>query len=433
MADTADTWEQLLRGRYQPTTRRAVPRRVDSTCGFAQSAVGPFYCPADRKVYLDLSFFNELRTRFGAPGDFAQAYVLAHEVGHHVQTVTGIEAQVRQLQQSNPSQRNELSVRMELQADCYAGVWGHVASQIGARRRARSSSIPAISRKGSAPPRRSATTRSRSASTGRVMPDKFTHGSSEQRVDLVPPRLRRPAIRTPAIRFSERERRAQLRGCSAGCALRAEAVLEGGTIRDRMAQSSGHRTRGSAPRRARQGHRPGALHRRPDAARACCTASPCAARCRAASSATSAIGAGVPWDEITVVTAADIPGRNVVALILDDQPYLADDRVNHAEEPIVLLAHPDKQLLEEARRLVSLRDRAARRRCSPSTTRCAADAVIWGDDNIFKSYLVGRGDVDARLRRAPRSSSRGSTRPARRSSSTSSRTACSPSRIRLAA
>ncbi len=113
----------------------------------AQSAVGPFYCPADRKVYLDLSFFNELRTRFGAPGDFAQAYVLAHEVGHHVQTVTGIEEQVRRQQQANPSARNQLSVLMELQADCYAGVWGHVASRADGRRRAKSNWIPMTSKR----------------------------------------------------------------------------------------------------------------------------------------------------------------------------------------------------------------------------------------------------------------------------------------------
>src|SRR5215207_8449115 len=99
--DTQVTWEQLLGDRYQRTRAVVFREAVNSTCGMAQSAVGPFYCPGDRKVYLDLSFFNELRTRFGAPGDFAQAYVLAHEVGHHVQTVMGVEARTRQLQQSN--------------------------------------------------------------------------------------------------------------------------------------------------------------------------------------------------------------------------------------------------------------------------------------------------------------------------------------------
>ena len=123
------------------------------------------------------------------------------------------------------------------------------------------------------------------------------------------------------------------------------------------------------------------------------------------------------------------PGRNVVALILDDQPYLADDRVNHAEEPILLLAHPDKQLLEEARRLVPVRDRAAPPRFHHGGRACARTPVIWGDDNLFKSYLVGRGDVERGLRRARRSSSRGTTKPARRSSCISNPTACSRSRI----
>src|SRR5690606_4484513 len=96
---------------------------VESACGFAQSATGPFYCPPDQRVYIDLGFYRELQQQFGAPGDFAQAYVLTHEIGHHVQTLTGTEAQVRQAQRANPSMANQLSVRMELQADCYAGVW----------------------------------------------------------------------------------------------------------------------------------------------------------------------------------------------------------------------------------------------------------------------------------------------------------------------
>lgn len=100
-------------------------------CGNAPSSVGPFYCPADSKAYIDLSFFRELRTRFGAPGDFAQVYVLAHELGHHVQNLEGTNAQVREQQQREPGSANELSVRMELQADCYAGVWGHSAQDRG--------------------------------------------------------------------------------------------------------------------------------------------------------------------------------------------------------------------------------------------------------------------------------------------------------------
>lgn len=103
--------------------------QVQSGCGVASSATGPFYCPADSKAYLDVSFFRELSDRFGAPGDFAQAYVLAHELGHHVQNVLGINEEVRRLQQEDPGRANELSVRLELQADCLAGVWGHSAFQ----------------------------------------------------------------------------------------------------------------------------------------------------------------------------------------------------------------------------------------------------------------------------------------------------------------
>jgi predicted metalloprotease len=106
-------------------------RSTSSGCGPASSATGPFYCPSDRKVYVDLDFFTELRDRFGAPGDFAQAYVIAHEIGHHVQTLTGIGDQVRQLEQQDPTRQNELSVKMELQADCLAGVWAQSVYQQG--------------------------------------------------------------------------------------------------------------------------------------------------------------------------------------------------------------------------------------------------------------------------------------------------------------
>ncbi len=129
-----EMWTQLL-PRHGSQYRRAklVLFRdvVQSACGFAQAATGPFYCPGDEKVYIDLGFYDELARRFGAPGDFAQAYVLAHEVGHHVQTVLGISRKVRQMQSQNPRQANQLSVAMELQADCLAGVWARSAAEAG--------------------------------------------------------------------------------------------------------------------------------------------------------------------------------------------------------------------------------------------------------------------------------------------------------------
>jgi predicted metalloprotease len=126
--DTQDFWQgQFTKaGKDYPRAKVVLfTSGTQSGCGPASSATGPFYCPLDRRVYLDLGFFRQLASRFGAPGDFAQAYVIAHELGHHVQTVLGIEPEVRQLQQDEPDRANELSVRMELQADCLAGVWGH--------------------------------------------------------------------------------------------------------------------------------------------------------------------------------------------------------------------------------------------------------------------------------------------------------------------
>jgi uncharacterized protein len=179
--DAQQTWEQLLPGRYQRTITVLFRDAADSTCGFAQSAVGPFYCPADRKVYLDLSFFNELHTRFGAPGDFAQAYVLAHEIGHHVQTLLGIESQVRQRQAADAASRNELSVRMELQADCFAGVWGRVASQPGRAQQGKVELEAGDIEEGLRAAAAIGDDTIQKRSTGRVMPDRFTHGSAAQR------------------------------------------------------------------------------------------------------------------------------------------------------------------------------------------------------------------------------------------------------------
>src|ERR1700686_1808802 len=131
--DVQGTWQKLLpaqAGRQYRHAKLVLFRdSIDSACGQAASSTGPFYCPSDEKVYLDLGFFEELKGRFGAPGEFAQAYVIAHEIGHHVQKLLGTEAKVRRLQQRDPYEKNPLSVGLELQADCYAGVWGHSTEQ----------------------------------------------------------------------------------------------------------------------------------------------------------------------------------------------------------------------------------------------------------------------------------------------------------------
>jgi predicted metalloprotease len=147
---------------------------VSTGCGQATSAVGPFYCPTDHLVYLDLGFFQELQTKFGAPGDFAQAYVIAHEFGHHVQSLLGVEPQVRQQQQAHPDQANEYSVRMELQADCFAGVWGHVAYQ-------GEQLDPGDLEEGLTAAAAVGDDRLQKQATGRVNQETWTHGSSAQR------------------------------------------------------------------------------------------------------------------------------------------------------------------------------------------------------------------------------------------------------------
>lgn len=148
---------------------------VSTGCGGATSASGPFYCPADQKVYIDLNFYDELRKRFGAPGDFAQAYVLAHEIGHHVQNVLGTDRKMRQLQQRDPSARNALSVRLELQADCYAGIWGRHAAQEG---RLHAGDIEEALGAASAV----GDDRISEMTGSSVRPESFTHGSAAQRM-----------------------------------------------------------------------------------------------------------------------------------------------------------------------------------------------------------------------------------------------------------
>jgi len=173
--DVQATWQQILGTRYRPAILVLFNEATSSGCGFAQSATGPFYCPSDQKVYIDLSFYDELKRRFGASGDFARAYVLAHEVGHHVQNLLGIESRMRTLQQQNPREGNELSVRLELQADCFAGVWGHSTN-------ARGRLEPGDVEDGLNAAASIGDDRLQKQAGGRVAPESFTHGTSEQRV-----------------------------------------------------------------------------------------------------------------------------------------------------------------------------------------------------------------------------------------------------------
>jgi hypothetical protein len=182
LASTEDTWNKLLGGRYQPTTLVAYSEAYQSGCGAAQAAMGPFYCPTDQKIYLDTEFFRELSRRFQAPGDFAQAYVIAHEVGHHVQDLQGTlteshNAQVR----ANETQGNAIQVKVELQADCYAGVWAANAKDPEGRpvmeqgdfkegmRAAEAIGDDTLQRQ----------------NQGVVVPDSFTHGTSAQRMEAL--------------------------------------------------------------------------------------------------------------------------------------------------------------------------------------------------------------------------------------------------------
>lgn len=182
MKDSQMTWQDLLGNRYQPTKVRLFRDAIQSACGYAQSASGPFYCPGDHYIYLDLGFFDELRRRFGASGDFAEAYVVAHELGHHVQSLLGIEARTRHLQSSNPSETNELSVRLELQADCFAGVWAHATNKSGRAAEGRVELESGDLEEGLRAASAIGDDRIQRMSTGHVFPEKFTHGTSEQRV-----------------------------------------------------------------------------------------------------------------------------------------------------------------------------------------------------------------------------------------------------------
>ncbi|PQV63499.1 hypothetical protein B1R32_11160 [Abditibacterium utsteinense] len=180
LADTEDTWSKFFEQRGQKYRKPKLvlfSGQVRSACGVAGDSAGPFYCPNDQKLYIDLAFFNELKTRFGAPGDFAQAYVIAHEVGHHVQNQMGTMSKVQALQsRGNEAQSNQLSVRLELQADFYAGVWAHYAKRKGLVETGDiEEALNAASAVGD--------DRLQRETRGYVVPDSFTHGTSQQRVE----------------------------------------------------------------------------------------------------------------------------------------------------------------------------------------------------------------------------------------------------------
>ena len=180
LADTEKTWHEVFR-RYGKTYEEPklvlFAGAVQSACGFAQAAMGPFYCPEDHRVYIDLSFYEDLKSRFKAPGDFAQAYVIAHEVGHHVQNLLGITEKVQAaMQRSSKAEANRLSVRLELQADCLAGVWGYHADK--SRHLLDAGDLEEALRAASA----IGDDRIMKQTRGTIAPESFTHGTSEQRV-----------------------------------------------------------------------------------------------------------------------------------------------------------------------------------------------------------------------------------------------------------
>ena len=173
--DSQNVWREKVRG-YRDAKLVLFTNSTQSGCGVGESAMGPFYCPLDEKVYVDLGFYNELARRFGAPGDFAQAYVIAHEIGHHVQHLMGLDTRMRQRARARPSEANELSIAHELQADCLAGVWGHSTSNRGLLETGDvEEGLAAASAVGD--------DRIQKKATGRVNPETWTHGSAAQRAE----------------------------------------------------------------------------------------------------------------------------------------------------------------------------------------------------------------------------------------------------------
>jgi hypothetical protein len=174
VGDVQDVWTQIIGPDYRRARLVLFRGAVQSGCGYAEAAMGPFYCPADEKVYIDLGFYDELHARFGAPGDFAQAHVIAHEIGHHVQHLLGIEGEMRRASQQRPDRANPLSVALELQADCFAGVWGYSTARRDLLERGDiEEGLQAASAVGD--------DRIQQRTTGQVNPESFTHGSAADR------------------------------------------------------------------------------------------------------------------------------------------------------------------------------------------------------------------------------------------------------------
>ncbi|HEX4998901.1 MAG TPA: neutral zinc metallopeptidase [Terriglobia bacterium] len=182
---TEDTWSQIFQdsGRtYRDPKLVLFSGAVDSACGFGRAAMGPFYCPLDEKVYLDMSFFDDLSQRFNAPGDFAEAYVIAHEIGHHVQNLLGISDQVDVIRQQNPSQANAVSVLLELQADCFAGIWAN-RTQRNEEARSREFLEPGDAEEALRAASMIGDDRLQMEARGYIVPESFTHGSARQRLE----------------------------------------------------------------------------------------------------------------------------------------------------------------------------------------------------------------------------------------------------------
>jgi uncharacterized protein len=181
LANTEDVWTTLFQqhgATYKPPRLVLFRNSVNSACGFAQSAMGPFYCPGDSKVYIDLAFYEDMKNQLGAPGDFAQAYVIAHEVGHHIQNLLGVSKKVREAEQGlSKADANKLSVKQELQADCFAGVWGHYADKNF--RMLEDGDLEEAMNAASA----IGDDNLQQKSQGHVRPESFTHGSSKQRME----------------------------------------------------------------------------------------------------------------------------------------------------------------------------------------------------------------------------------------------------------